>query len=125
MSRSVVRETQRAIQSRASLISAGALVELGGALDAEAQPATDEPAPQPQPPTVEQPAPQPAPEQTETKPAPPEKVEEKADVPLPTVSVQAQRPRAPQRQQAAQPARQALHSPPDPVAETRARPRRA
>ena len=42
MSHSVTREAQRAIQSRASLISAAALFYLSGAMDTEAQPATDE-----------------------------------------------------------------------------------
>ena len=125
MSHSVTREAQRAIQSRASLISAAALFYLSGAMDTEAQPATDEPAPTTQqappaqaptvePPTTDQPAPQPAPQQ-----APPEQNAPKADVPLPTVSVQAERPRAPRRQQAARPAPQAQPAaPPPPTAPT-------
>lgn len=96
MTRSVGREVQRAIQSRAGLAGVAALVYLSGALDSEAEPAaSEEDAP------ASQQAPSPAAEPAASAP----QAEQKPSVPLPTVSVQAARPRPPVRPRPARPAR--------------------
>src|ERR1700704_3566108 len=136
MSRLSLSEAPRAIQSKvqskASLMGVAALFYLSGALETEAEPAQS----QEQPTTQQAPAPQqppaPAPQQTPagqttTPPAQPPAAGgaapaadgPKADVPLPTVQVQGNRPQAPRRPQvAAQPARQAPPAPPPPAPAT-------
>ena len=97
MSELGVRPNQSAIRSKAGVMTAAALFYLSGALDTEAEPAAGDQS------TTEQ-APTPAPQQTAPVQSPstqqtpssaaPAQIEQKSDT-LPTVSVQASRPRAP------------------------------
>lgn len=97
MSGSGARATQNAVRSKAGAMTAAALFYLSGAMETEAEPAaTDQ--------TTTEHAPTPAPQQTAPAQSPaaplapggaaPAQAEQKSDV-LPTVSVQASRPRAP------------------------------
>jgi catecholate siderophore receptor len=123
-----LREAQRAIQSKAGLVSVAALFYLSHAMDAEAEPAAPDeqpraqeapapPAPVPAPPPQTAPDPAPAPS-AETAPSapPPPAAEQQGEMPIPPVSVQAARPRPP----AAAPAQAAptrpLAPPPPPPA---------
>ena len=103
--RAVARDVGGAIQSRASLVGVAALFYLSGAMDAEAEPASDDQTPTTQQaPTPQTQQAQPLGEQPTTPPQQseqPKPGEPKADVPLPTVSVEASRPRAPARTSAA------------------------
>jgi catecholate siderophore receptor len=115
MSRAAGREIQRTIRSKAGFMTAAALFYLSNAVETEAEPAANEQAPTEQAPS---PAPQQsAPEQSPAAPQAPSNAtpttEKKSDVPLPTVSVHATRPRAPSAVQAA-PAR-SLAPPPPPA----------
>src|SRR5262245_7049335 len=116
MSRAAVREVQRTIRSKAGSMTVAALFYLSNAVEAEAEPAANEQAPTEQAPSQapQQRAPEQAPASlqapSDTSPGASEK---KSDVPLPTVSVHATRPRAPARVQAA-PA-QPLAPPPPPA----------
>src|SRR5262245_21537450 len=122
--RAMARDVGDAIQSRASLVGVAALFYLSGAMDAEAQPVSDDQAPTTQqaPTPQTQQAPQPTGEQPET-PSPAQQSEQprpgepKADVPLPTVSVEATRQRRPARTSPA-PAAPAVTSPPPPATAT-------
>src|SRR4051794_11928331 len=90
-----VRPNQSAIRSRAGVMTAAALFYLSGAMETEAEPAAGDQNTTEQAPTPQQSAPAPSPS---TQPAPsgaaPAQTEQKSDT-LPTVSVQASRPRAP------------------------------
>jgi outer membrane receptor for monomeric catechols len=115
MSRAAGREIQRTIRSKAGFMTAAALFYLSNAVETEAEPAANEQAPTEQAPS---PAPQQsAPGQSPAAPQAPSDAtpatEKKSDVPLPTVSVHATRPRAPSAVQAA-PAR-SLAPPPPPA----------
>src|ERR1700741_2949507 len=103
MSRAAVQEVQRKLRSKAGFMTAAALFYLSNAVETEAEPAANEQAPTEQVPSA---APQRgAPEQSPAAPQAPSDAtpatEKKSDVPLPTVSVQATRPRAPAAVQAA------------------------
>jgi catecholate siderophore receptor len=122
----------RGIQSKAGAVSVAALFYLGSALETEAEPA----APDEQPTTQQAPAPRqtpvPAPQaapdtqtptpQTSTPPAANQPqtdtatTDQKADVPLPTVSVEGNRQQPPRPQPAARPTTQAPPAPPPPPA---------
>ena len=115
MSRTVGRDVQRTMRSKAGFMTAAALVYLSSAVETEAEPAANDQT------TTEQ-APAPAPQQTAPEQAPstqqqgpsgaaPAASEQKVDVPLPTVSVRASRPRAPAAVRAA-PARPIAAPPP-------------
>jgi len=122
MSGSGARATQNAVRSKAGAMTAAALFYLSGAMETEAEPAaTDQ--------TTTEQAPTPAPQQTAPAQSPaapqapggasPAQAEQKSDV-LPTVSVQASRPRAPAAGRAA-PSRPVAAPPPpaQPVATDR------
>src|SRR4029079_5044289 len=107
------RPNQSAIRSKAGVMTAAALFYLSGAMETEAEPAAGDQNTTEQAPT---PAPQQsAPQQSATQPAPssaaPAQTEQKADT-LPTVSVQASRPRAPAAVRAAPPSRPVVAPPP-------------
>ena len=113
MSGSGARATQNAVRSKAGAMTAAALFYLSGAMETEAEPAaTDQ--------TTTEQAPTPAPQQTAPAQSPaaplapggaaPAQAEQKSDV-LPTVSVQASRPRAPAAVRAA-PSRPVAAPPP-------------
>ena len=113
MSGSGARATQNAVRSKAGAMTAAALFYLSGAMETEAEPAaTDQ--------TTTEQAPTPAPQQTAPAQSPaapqapggaaPAQAEQKSDV-LPTVSVQASRPRAPTAVRAA-PSRPVAAPPP-------------
>src|SRR5512139_803305 len=113
MSGSGARATQNAVRSKAGAMTAAALFYLSGAMETEAEPAaTDQ--------TTTEQAPTPAPQQTAPAQSPaapqapggaaPAQAEQKSDV-LPTVSVQASRPRAPAAVRAA-PSRSVAARPP-------------
>src|SRR3954454_13661602 len=107
MSEIGVRPNQSAIRSRAGVMTAAALFYLSGAMETEAEPAagdqnTTEQAPTPAP-QQSAPAQSPSTRQTPSGAAP-EQTEQKSDT-LPTVSVQARRPRAPAAVRAAPPSR--------------------
>ena len=106
MSELGVRPNQSAIRSKAGVMTAAALFYLSGAMETEAEPAagdqnTTEQAPTPAP------AQSPSTQQTPSGAAPAQ-TEQKSDT-LPTVSVQASRPRAPAAVRAA-PSRPSLPS---------------
>jgi catecholate siderophore receptor len=118
MSRFIGREIQRTIQSRAGLVSVAALFYLSSAMETEAEPATSDERPT----TQQAPAPQQVPTAVPAQAspagqtpsgAPPATAEQKTDVPIPPVSVQAPRPRAPTPVQAA-PAPTVVAPPPPP-----------
>jgi catecholate siderophore receptor len=116
----------RGIQSKAGAVSVAALFYLSSAVETEAEPA----APDDQPTTQQAPAPQqtpvPAPQAAPDAQAPANQPptdtantpasEPKADVPLPTVSVDANRQQPPRTQPAARPTTQAPPAPPPPPA---------
>jgi catecholate siderophore receptor len=121
MSRLSSREIQRAIQSRAGLVGVAALFYLSSAMETEAEPATSDQ----QPTTQQVPSAVPAqasPAGQTPSGAPPATAEQKTDVPIPAVSVQAPRPRAPTRIQAAPAPTVAAPPPPPPPAQPVAAP---
>jgi hypothetical protein len=87
MSGAGARATQNAVRSKTGVMTAAALFYLSGAMETEAEPAASDQT------TTEQ-APTPAPQQTTPPQSPSTQTEQKSDT-LPTVSVQASRPRAP------------------------------
>ena len=87
MSSAGARATQNAVRSKTGVMTAAALFYLSGAMETEAEPAASDQT------TTEQ-APTPAPQQTSPAQSPSTPTEQKSDT-LPTVSVQASRPRAP------------------------------
>src|SRR3954451_17822046 len=108
MSELGVRPNQSAIRSKAGVMTAAALFYLSGAMETEAEPAAGDQN------TTEQ-APTPAPQQSAPQLTPsgaaPAQTEQKSDT-LPTVSVQASRPRAPAAVRAAPPSRPVAAPPP-------------
>jgi hypothetical protein len=128
MSRAAGREIQRTIRSKAGFMTAAALFYLSNAVETEAEPAANEQAPTEQAPS---PAPQQsAPEQSPAAQQAPSNAtpttEKKSDVPLPTVSVHATRPRAPSAVQADPPGRSRhRRHPPNPSTRRRSRGRAA
>ena len=115
MSGAGARANQNAVRSKAGVMTAAALFYLSGAMETEAEPAASDQT------TTEQ-APTPAPQQTRTGAKPvPRRPEQKSDT-LPTVSVQASRPRAPAAVRAA-PSRP-VAAPPPPAQPVATRPGR-
>ena len=103
MSSAGARATQNAVRSKTGVMTAAALFYLSGAMETEAEPAASDQT------TTEQ-APTPAPQQTSPAQSPSTQTEQKSDT-LPTVSVQASRPRAPAAVRAA-PSRPVAAPPP-------------
>ena len=103
MSGAGARANQNAVRSKAGVMTAAALFYLSGAMETEAEPAASDQT------TTEQ-APTPAPQQTTPPQSPSTQTEQKSDT-LPTVSVQASRPRAPATVRAA-PSRPVAAPPP-------------
>ena len=103
MSSAGARATQNAVRSKTGVMTAAALFYLSGAMETEAEPAASDQT------TTEQ-APTPAPQQTAPAQSPSTQTEQKSDT-LPTVSVQASRPRAPAAVRAA-PSRPVAAPPP-------------
>src|SRR3954449_10212453 len=101
MSEIGVRPNQSAIRSRAGVMTAAALFYLSGAMETEAEPAASDQNTTEQAPSA--PAQSPSTQQTPSGAAP-APTEQKSDT-LPTVSVQASRPRAPAAVRAAPPSR--------------------
>src|SRR4051812_12087341 len=121
MSEIGVRPNQSAIRSRAGVMTAAALFYLSGALETEAEPAAGDQNTTEQAPTPQQGAPEQGPSQQAPSGAAPAQTEQKSDT-LPTVSVQASRPRAPAAVRAAPPSRPVAAPPPpaQPVATNQA-----
>src|SRR3954463_212245 len=94
MSEIGVRPNQSAIRSRAGVMTAAALFYLSGAMETEAEPAAGDQNTTEQAPTPQQGAPAQGPSQQTPSGAAPAQTEQKSDT-LPTVSVQASRPRTP------------------------------
>jgi catecholate siderophore receptor len=117
MSRFIGGESQRTIQSRAGLVSVAALFYLSSAMETEAEPAASDERPA----TQQAPAPQQAPTAVPEQASPgqaqtgaqPAATEQKTEVPIPAVSVQPARPRAPTPVRAA-PAPTVVAPPPPP-----------
>ena len=103
MSSAGARANQNAVRSKTGVMTAAALFYFSGAMETEAEPAASDQT------TTEQ-APTPAPQQTSPAQSPSTQTEQKSDT-LPTVSVQASRPRAPAAVRAA-PSRPVAAPPP-------------
>jgi catecholate siderophore receptor len=118
MSEIGVRPNQSAIRSRAGVMTAAALFYLSGAMETEAEPAASDQNTTEQAPSA--PAQSPSTQQAPSGAAPAQ-TEQKSDT-LPTVSVQASRPRAPTAVRAAPPSRPVAAPPPpaQPVATNQA-----
>src|SRR3954468_24930982 len=108
MSEIGVRPNQSAIRSRAGVMTAAALFYLSGAMETEAEPAASDQNTTEQAPSA--PAQSPSTQQAPSGAAPAQ-TEQKSDT-LPTVSVQASRPRAPAAVRAAPPSRPVAAPPP-------------